>query len=109
MITVKLSERQWMVVHAVATVLILSSTAYAQEPGSGGALIFLDKIADFFLGIVNHRVWAIMLGTFFVGFAGLYAKTRNPAALFGALGCAAAGGIWVARSTVWSEITGVGL
>lgn len=105
---VKLTEKQWQVVHAVAgfvIVLTVANVANAQD-AAGGALVFLDKIREFFLGIVNHPVWPTILGVWFLASVVLYAKSHDVRALLSAVGAAAGGGIWVARSGVWSSITG---
>jgi hypothetical protein len=108
MLNVKLSQKQkqMQVVHTVATfaiVLVFANTASAQ---AGGALVFLDKIREFFLAIVNHPVWPTVLGVWFLGSVVIYAKTHNVASLMSAIGAAAGAGIWVERSGVWSAITG---
>lgn len=111
MLNVKLTQKQMQVVHAVATfaiVLVFANVASAQA-GAGGALVFLDKIREFFLAIANHSVWPTVLGVFFLCAVVLYAKTHNIAFLMSAIGAAAGAGVWVERDPIWTAITGFSL
>jgi hypothetical protein len=90
----------WML--AGVSLAMVTSTAHAQAI----PLDFLDTMKSTFDSLRLHPVWPSIAAVFFVGGVGIYLKTHDMRALFGALGCALFIGFWVKQSGI---LSGMGL